>query len=1002
MRRSVLLGLVLLAAVALFPQQTEQALAQTTQVLVSNINQPDGARGGLGNDHAQAFTTGGDSTGYTLTSVDMEFARSEAGTTLSRILTVTIQSDSGGNPSGTIVGTLTNPAFVSTNSDRTYTFSAPGAGIALAANTKYWFVLDVDSGTVISSNNAVRNTSSDADDAGGAPGWSIADDSRYRQRASTGGWTSFHMSKKIRINGPVAAVTPNADGVYPVPHDWALTPDGLDPGDRFRLLFVTSGTTPAQSMYIDDYNRFVQGFAASGHAAIRPYSHLFKAIGETSRWGGNDLYSNTGLWSGGLRVLPIYWLDGKLIVRKGTEFVSSGWYDESSYTTENGTTHTSGRCRDASVGCWTGISNLLSVGYLGGAGKGSGQTIHRPNVSALGVMGHASHTPLTGLTKPRSHQASMYAVSPVFVVAHATAKAKVTVSDGTEGGNITVTVTIPEALSSTVNFFAEVQLCTGGSPQYVKDACNAGRGSVSANAEWADMTPTFNLPISGDHPSPMYVRNVWIPAGQTSGSATFAVHDDTTPEQAKEVIAVRVRPGAGSRYGTWKHFALDWLDSSTPADGADSHSPWRVWASVLSDNGANAPVDPVEVQVGGAGGGYEGDRVSFAIQANLPPGVRSLPAPLDVSITISSSGDIGVTGETKTVTIPVMGSLNVHIPTTDDANSDADSSVRLTINAGHGYTVNPLLPSQTVNLLDKEPPTPQLVVEPQPPHEKYAALVKSFYDRITANAQHGDGASGGWNKRLLKAMGHPEYVNYPQAAVTVADAQRIWDHPSPGANTAWDGTVEAVTYAEQYFAGQTPTPEITISGGSGVTEGGTATFTISASPAPASPITVNVGVSQSGDFGATGAATVTVIGATTTYTVSTSDDDADEADGSVTATVQAGSGYTIGAASSASVNVADNDDPAPEEGTAELPADHPLVRYAELIERIRTDMQDPNYRGEKHDLKRVLKTLGVAEYAGYDGGTVGVKEATNRRTKPRDNPHWEGIAEAIAYAEDYD
>ncbi len=106
-----------------------------------------------------------------------------------------------------------------------------------------------------------------------------------------------------------------------------------------------------------------------------------------------------------------------------------------------------------------------------------------------------------------------------------------------------------------------------------------------------------------------------------------------------------------------------------------------------------------------------------------------------------------------------------------------------------------------------------------------------------------------------------------------------------------------------------PTPEVTITAGSGITEGGTATFTISANPAPASPITVNVGVSQSGSFGAVGTATVSVSGATTTYTITTSDDNVDEADGSVTATVQSGSGYTVGSPASGTVAVSDDDVP---------------------------------------------------------------------------------------------
>ena len=107
-----------------------------------------------------------------------------------------------------------------------------------------------------------------------------------------------------------------------------------------------------------------------------------------------------------------------------------------------------------------------------------------------------------------------------------------------------------------------------------------------------------------------------------------------------------------------------------------------------------------------------------------------------------------------------------------------------------------------------------------------------------------------------------------------------------------------------------PTPEVSISAGSGITEGGSATFTITANPVPASPITVKVGVSENGDFGASGAATITVSGATSTYTVSTIDDTNDEANGSVTATLQAGQGYTVSSSQgAATVTVLDNDVP---------------------------------------------------------------------------------------------
>ena len=105
---------------------------------------------------------------------------------------------------------------------------------------------------------------------------------------------------------------------------------------------------------------------------------------------------------------------------------------------------------------------------------------------------------------------------------------------------------------------------------------------------------------------------------------------------------------------------------------------------------------------------------------------------------------------------------------------------------------------------------------------------------------------------------------------------------------------------------------VSIAAGSGITEGGSATFTITASPVPHSPITVNVGVSESGDFGASGAATVTVSGATATYTVTTANDSEDESDGSVTATLKSGSDYTVSSSQgAATVSVSDDDDPPP-------------------------------------------------------------------------------------------
>ncbi|MDE0353389.1 MAG: hypothetical protein OXM57_11935, partial [bacterium] len=109
MRRpwAALLALALLAVV--FALSTEQANAQqASQTLVSNTGQSDDGHVSLDNDVAQAFTTGSNSYGYSLRSVDVEFNAIQSGFSSSD-LTAHIYTDSSGSP-GSSLGTLTNPA----------------------------------------------------------------------------------------------------------------------------------------------------------------------------------------------------------------------------------------------------------------------------------------------------------------------------------------------------------------------------------------------------------------------------------------------------------------------------------------------------------------------------------------------------------------------------------------------------------------------------------------------------------------------------------------------------------------------------------------------------------------------------------------------------------------------------------------------------------------------------------------------------------------------------
>ena len=71
---------------------------------------------------------------------------------------------------------------------------------------------------------------------------------------------------------------------------WSLTPSSLNPGDRFRLMFLTTSRN-ATPKGIDVYNEWVQGRAAGGHDAIREYAGAFNLLGCTE---DDDARDNTG------------------------------------------------------------------------------------------------------------------------------------------------------------------------------------------------------------------------------------------------------------------------------------------------------------------------------------------------------------------------------------------------------------------------------------------------------------------------------------------------------------------------------------------------------------------------------------------------------------------------------------------------------------------------------------------------------------------------------------
>ncbi len=147
----------------------------------------------------------------------------------------------------------------------------------------------------------------------------------------------------LGLSAPAVAQTLLADGSYEVSPNWALKPSGLQSGDKFRLMFVTSTGRFAGSTNIAHYNTFVQDRAKAGHTAIRPYGGKFKAVASVSAISARD---NTGTTGTGV---PIYWLNGAKIADDYADFYDGNW-DSYARKNEHGSGAPSNRV-------WTGSNN---------------------------------------------------------------------------------------------------------------------------------------------------------------------------------------------------------------------------------------------------------------------------------------------------------------------------------------------------------------------------------------------------------------------------------------------------------------------------------------------------------------------------------------------------------------------------------------------------------------------------------------------------------------------
>ena len=169
-------------------------------VLVSNIGQANNASslGVSSFDQAQGFTTGADSAGYVLESIDIRVENSiHSILTGSDIPTVTIVETT---PTGTVAATLINPASITANTTDDYTFTAP-ASTTLSGSTTYYVVMEGG----LAGFDAAR-TNSDNEDSSSQSDWSIDNVSNWRNSSSNGSFSTTTSALMIKVNQ--AGITP--------------------------------------------------------------------------------------------------------------------------------------------------------------------------------------------------------------------------------------------------------------------------------------------------------------------------------------------------------------------------------------------------------------------------------------------------------------------------------------------------------------------------------------------------------------------------------------------------------------------------------------------------------------------------------------------------------------------------------------------------------------------------------------------------------------------------
>ena len=948
---AALLCLPLLAPFAL------PAAAQTATAFVSNLGQTTiSTEAQLNDDAAQDFTTGHHASGYKLTGVDMEFGTvSQAGT--HSTFTVAIHEDSSGSP-GTLVGTLTVPS-ISTGSDQTISFAASGDGLDLAPNTRYWIVFDVTAAGIGSGSEGLSLVTVNSEDAGAASGWEIGNNSLYRNWDASS-WNTDSNSLQIQVNGtanpaPTLSITAPADAA-----------EG-NSGTR-NLTFTVSLSEPVLSAV--PYQVCFSGTATADltAAATIPASADYQPTSDGSLHSPQSSKCIIGTVQAG----QVTSKHVGIRIKGDTE----AEFDESVIATLSfaGTTPTGVTLGTSEATHWIRDDDGAALTLRYGAGRanapegsttgygefylypfnralGSGETVTVPLSFTGGTLG----TDFTLSVDPNHGFASaVLSGSTVTMTGPGPRRLlylRVFASDDTDTTDETVTLGVGAATSTVGTVRPDKQ----GNAQvtlYDDDV------SQSLTVEFTRSAFTVDEP---DGPSQPVVRLSEVPRSDVAIPVTVSDGTAVRGEDYTSAAARTVSFPAGSdatqnlditiindaEYEPVDETFTIAIDTSSLPAGVTAKAGGNLQATVtiVSEDPEADPLSDSDFLVLGTFEELqhqEHDRrgPDFAVHRLRKADNGTIPDAWGFRLCFAGTATWGADYRVK--------ARNGRVLTLDGNGCTARNS------AAQGTAV----PAGS----DRS----WFSVEPiDDAHEDSGETIV-----ISVSKPYNTNLFGGGQLRGDEFV-EPK-VSYGKDSLTFV----ILNH-------------EIVEHAKAE-------PAVQVSSGTGGTEGEAVAFTLQAVPAPASPLDVTLTVSQDGDHVAAkdlGSRTVTVpVSGTVTVSVPTVDDDADELAGTVTAALEAGSGYTLGTASSLAVEVMDNDETAaPSPTVSQCVSDELMATAKRLYERNR---HKPPHHAENWFSVLVAFGERTPDQWTADGRTITPMTAASARQRG-----WKRFGDALACLE---